>query len=52
MLGLSYVENFTMVHDGRHETEPFMFMYGCGATKQGKYTTGENEPSSRMIGTG
>jgi hypothetical protein len=40
MLGLRYVENFTILHDGRHEAEPFLFMYGCGATKQGAYTTG------------
>jgi len=41
MLGLKYVENFTVVHDGRHdESEPFMFLYGCGETKQGAYTTG------------
>jgi NAD(P)-dependent dehydrogenase (short-subunit alcohol dehydrogenase family) len=40
MLGLGYVENFTVVHDGRHEQEPYLFLYGCGATKQGAYTTG------------
>ena len=39
MLGLRYLENFTILHDGRHEEEPFLFMYGCGATKQGRYTT-------------
>eukprot|EP00937_MAST-01D_sp_MAST-1D-sp2_P006234 g6234.t1 len=40
MLGLHYQENFTVVHDGRHEVEPFMLLYGCGTTKSGAYTTG------------
>lgn len=40
MLGLSYLENFTVVHDGSAESEPFMFLYGCGGTKQGAYVTG------------
>jgi len=40
MLGLSYLENFTVVHDGTAEPEPFVFLYGCGGTKQGSYVTG------------
>lgn len=40
MYGLSYLENFTIVHDGTAEAEPFIFLYGCGSTKQGTYVTG------------
>jgi hypothetical protein len=40
MYGLSYLENFTIVHDGTQEAEPFIFLYGCGSTKQGAYVTG------------
>jgi retinol dehydrogenase-12 len=40
MYGLSYLENFTVVHDGTAEAEPFIFLYGCGGTKQGTYVTG------------
>jgi len=40
MYGLSYLENFTIVHDGTQEAEPFVFLYGCGSTKQGAYVTG------------
>jgi len=40
MLGLSYQENFTVVHDGTQEAEPFLFLYGCGESLQGAYTTG------------
>eukprot|EP00929_Paragymnodinium_shiwhaense_P119436 TRINITY_DN91334_c0_g1_i1.p1 TRINITY_DN91334_c0_g1~~TRINITY_DN91334_c0_g1_i1.p1 ORF type:complete len:671 (+),score=117.63 TRINITY_DN91334_c0_g1_i1:61-2073(+) len=40
MYGLSYLENFTIVHDGTQEKEPFVFLYGCGSTKQGAYVTG------------
>eukprot|EP01062_Namystynia_karyoxenos_P038567 TRINITY_DN27_c0_g1_i2.p1 TRINITY_DN27_c0_g1~~TRINITY_DN27_c0_g1_i2.p1 ORF type:complete len:672 (+),score=268.69 TRINITY_DN27_c0_g1_i2:70-2085(+) len=40
MYGLSYQENFTVVHDGTAEKEPFAFFYGCGETKQGAYVTG------------
>jgi hypothetical protein len=40
MYGLSYLENFTIVHDGTAEKEPFIFLYGCGSTKQGAYVTG------------
>lgn len=39
MYGLSYLENFTIVHDGTQEREPFIFLYGCGSTKQGRYVT-------------
>lgn len=38
--GLSYLENFTMLHDGTQEAEPFLFLYGCGSTIQGAYITG------------
>lgn len=40
MYGLSYLENFTIVHDGTQEKEPFFFLYGCGSTIQGGYVTG------------
>jgi len=40
MYGLSYLENFTVVHDGSAEKEPFFVLYGCGSTKQGAYVTG------------
>jgi NAD(P)-dependent dehydrogenase (short-subunit alcohol dehydrogenase family) len=40
MYGLSYLENFTVVHDGTQEAEPFLFLYGCGSTIQGAYVTG------------
>jgi hypothetical protein len=40
MYGLSYLENFTIVHDGSQEAEPFLFLYGCGSTIQGAYVTG------------
>jgi hypothetical protein len=40
MFGLSYLENFTVVHDGSAEDEPFFLFYGCGSTKQGAYVTG------------
>jgi len=40
MYGLSYLENFTVVHDGSQEPEPFVFLYGCGGTVQGTYVTG------------
>jgi len=40
MYGLSYLENFTIVHDGTSESEPFLFFYGCGSTIQGAYVTG------------
>merc|ERR1712087_398468 len=40
MYGVSYLENFTVVHDGSSEAEPFMFLYGCGSTIQGAYVTG------------
>jgi len=40
MYGVSYLENFTIVHDGSDEAEPFLFLYGCGSTIQGAYVTG------------
>jgi len=40
MYGLSYLENFTILHDGSGESEPFLFFYGCGSTIQGAYVTG------------
>lgn len=40
MYGVSYLENFTIVHDGSQEAEPFLFLYGCGSTIQGSYVTG------------
>jgi hypothetical protein len=40
MYGLSYLENFTVVHDGTSESEPFLFLYGCGSTIQGAYVIG------------
>lgn len=40
MFGIGYEENYTVVHDGSAEREPFMFLYACGATKQGQYVSG------------
>ena len=39
MFGLTYWEPYTLVKDGSHEKEPFMFFYVCGGTLQGNYTT-------------
>merc|ERR1719401_1174246 len=33
MFGVGYREKYTVVHDGSAESEPFMFLYACGATK-------------------
>jgi hypothetical protein len=40
MFGLGYNEKYTVVHDGATESEPFLFLYACGATKQGVYVSG------------
>jgi hypothetical protein len=40
MFGIGYKENYTVVHDGSADTEPFMVLYACGATKQGDYVSG------------
>ena len=40
MFGIGYEENYTVIHDGAKETEPFIFLYACGQTKQGGYVSG------------
>lgn len=40
MFGLGYKEQYTVIHDGSAEAEPFLFLYACGETKQGVYTSG------------
>jgi len=40
MFGIGYKEDYTVVHDGSKEAEPFVFLYACGATKQGEYVSG------------
>ncbi|CAK0852566.1 unnamed protein product [Prorocentrum cordatum] len=40
MFGLGYKEQYTVIHDGSAEAEPFLFLYACGETKQGTYTSG------------
>jgi len=40
MFGIGYEENYTVVHDGSKEDEPFLFLYACGQTKQGEYVSG------------
>merc|ERR1712238_638427 len=34
MFGLGYREQYTVVHDGAAEAEPFLVFYACGETKQ------------------
>lgn len=40
MYGLTYYENYTVVHDGTQEAEPFVLFYVCGETMQGTYPAG------------
>lgn len=40
MYGLTYYENYTVVHDGTQEVEPFVLFYVCGKTMQGAYPAG------------
>jgi len=40
MFGIGYEEDYTVIHDGSKEREPFMFLYACGQTKQGLYVSG------------
>lgn len=49
MYGLGYLENFTVVHDGSGEADPFLVLYGCGETKQGVYVTGFALSKSRNV---
>jgi hypothetical protein len=39
MFGLTFQENYTVVHDGSHEAEPFVVFYVWGETLSGAYPT-------------
>ena len=39
MFGMNYMEPYMVVKDARADKEPFIFMYVCGSTMQGNYTT-------------
>ena len=39
MFGMDYMEPYMVVKDASAEKEPFIFLYVCGSTMQGNYTT-------------
>ena len=39
MFGMDYMEPYMVVKDASAQQEPFLFLYVCGSTMQGNYTT-------------